>query len=231
MKSSKHLFFDLDRTLWDFDNNSKDALLEIIDFYRLEARGISDAEEFIKRYQQLNEYYWGLYRQQKIDKATLRDIRFTRALEAHGILDQNLAHQMAQMYLTISPLKTKLLPDTMEVLDYLVENYALHIITNGFEEVQHIKMNNSGLKPYFRSMVTSERAGHKKPSVEIFHYAFNETGAKANHSVMIGDDFHADIIGAKAAGMKQIFLNVDNLQHNEEISHEIFAIKELKQIF
>jgi putative hydrolase of the HAD superfamily len=230
VKSFSHLFFDLDRTLWDFDSNSRDALLEIIDHHRLAELGVDDAEAFITRYKQLNEHYWELYRQHKIDKATLRDIRFKKALEAHGIVNDALAHQMAQMYITISPLKTKLLPGTIDVLEYLCENYALHIITNGFEEVQHIKMQHSGLNPFFRSVITSERAGHKKPSIEIFQFAFAESGARAQNSIMIGDDFHADIIGAKTAGMSQIFFNVDNLVHDEDISHEIRSISELRNI-
>lgn len=226
-----HLFFDLDRTLWDFDNNSRDALLEIIDAMKLAERGVTDADAFISRYKLINEHYWGLYREHKIDKETLRDIRFRKALESFGVFDESLASKMAGSYIAISPLKTKLLPGTLEVLAYLCENYALHIITNGFEEVQHIKMNHSGLQPFFRNVITSEGAGFKKPSAEIFHFALAQSGAKARESVMIGDDFFADIIGAKSVGMTQVFLNLDNLQHDEDITHEINRITDLKQIF
>jgi len=231
MSFYNHLFFDLDRTLWDFDNNSRDALLEIIDTMKLAERGVSDADAFISKYKLINEHYWGLYRDNKIDKETLRDIRFRKALEAFSIVDDSLAREMARIYIAISPLKTKLLPGTIEILEYLSENYALHIITNGFEEVQHIKLNHSGLHPFFRNMITSERAGYRKPSAEIFHFAMAQSGAKANESVMIGDDFYADIIGARSVGMTQVFLNIDNLQHDENISHEISRIVDLKQIF
>jgi putative hydrolase of the HAD superfamily len=231
MSSHNHLFFDLDRTLWDFDNNSRDALLEIIDALKLVERGVNDSETFIAKYKAFNEYYWALYREHKIDKETLRDIRFKKALETFGVVDDSLVQEMARLYISISPLKTKLLPGTIEVLEYLCEDYALHIITNGFEEVQHIKLKNSGLQPYFRNIITSERAGYKKPNAEIFEFSMALSGAKANESVMIGDDFYADIIGARSVGMTQVFLNVDNVQHNEDISHEISKLIELKQIF
>lgn len=229
-RSYQHIFFDLDRTLWDFDTNSHQALLEIGDECRLCDRGIDDMAAFILRYQQINEHYWSLYRQQKLDKATLRWIRFSKTLEEFGVIDSELADQLAEKYIKVSPLKTALLPGAIDTLDHLAGRYQLHIITNGFEEVQHLKLNSSGLTPYFDVIVTSEGAGHKKPKREIFDYACQMTGANIRESMMIGDDLEADICGAQNAGMDHVFFNPKAAVHEFAVTHEVKSLLQLRDI-
>jgi len=223
----KHIFFDLDRTLWDFEKNSHTTLLELIFQFNLIERGIDNAEDFIKKYKIHNARLWDLYRENKINKEKLRSKRFLMVLEEYGIDDKDLAEQFGLAYIKQSPLKTKLSPFTHEVLSYLKNKYTLHIITNGFEEVQHIKLAAADLKQYFDIVVTSEEVGVKKPNSKIFEFALEQANAKAEQSIMIGDDLAVDVLGAEKAGMQGIYFNPNKEEHKEEVVHEIFCLSEL----
>ncbi|MBN8694971.1 MAG: YjjG family noncanonical pyrimidine nucleotidase [Bacteroidetes bacterium] len=226
----QHIFFDLDRTLWDFETNSHETLIELIDKYKLVEKGISSPTTFIKEYYAINDVLWEEYRQGKIDKELLRFERFKRALDKYEIVDRKLVEDFGNDYVYLSPLKTNLLPHTEEILDYLRSKYILHIITNGFEEVQHIKLKNSGIDHYFSEIITSERAGYKKPDKRIFDFSVSLADTQVEKSIMIGDSLDADILGAKNAGMHQIFFNPNEEDHSEEITHEISSLKELRDL-
>ena len=143
-----HIFFDLDRTLWDFDNNSQDTLIQLVKSFELISRGVDTPESFINNYKIHNERLWDLYRVDKITKEELRTKRFRLVLEEYGIFDNQLAEDLGMAYVKESPLKTRLFPFAIETLTYLQKNYKLHIITNGFQEVQHIKLEKSNLTSY-----------------------------------------------------------------------------------
>lgn len=226
----QHIFFDLDRTLWDFETNSHETLVELIDKYKLVEKGISSPITFINEYYTINDLLWEEYRQGKIDKEHLRFERFKRALDKYEIVDRKLIEDFGNDYVYLSPLKTNLLPHTEEILDYLKSKYVLHIITNGFEEVQHIKLKNSGIDHYFSEIITSERAGYKKPDKRIFDFSVSLADTQVEKSIMIGDSLDADILGAKNAGMHQIFFNPNEEDHSEEITHEISSLKELRDL-
>ncbi len=227
----KHLFFDLDRTLWDFEKNSHEVLLELYQHYDLLTKGIVDSKVFIERYKHHNEKLWDLYRQNKIEKDKLRDERFKITLDEFGINSPELAANLGEDYVAHCPKKTNLFPYVHSTLNYLKERYALHIITNGFEEVQYQKLENSNLIDYFEQIITSEQAGFKKPSQQIFKFSMLKAFAKPSDSLMIGDDLHADILGAKDIGMAQVFFNPLKHEHsNSEITYEINCLSELEEI-
>jgi putative hydrolase of the HAD superfamily len=227
----KHLFFDLDRTLWDFEKNSNEVLLELYQHYDLLTKGIVDSKVFIERYKHHNEKLWDLYRQNKIEKDKLRDERFKITLEEFGINSPELAANLGADYVAHCPKKTNLLPYVHSTLNYLKDRYALHIITNGFEEVQYEKLENSNLIDYFEQIITSEQVGFKKPSLQIFKFSMLKACAKPSDSLMIGDDLHADILGAKDIGMAQVFFNPLKHEHsNSEITYEINCLSELEEI-
>ena len=137
----KDVFFDLDHTLWDFATNSKEAIAELYVRHELESRGISSFDRFHEVYIEVNNRFWTLYRLGKISKKVLRKIRFMSALQRFGIEDEELGERFSEDYLTLSPYKTALFPHAHDVLTYLQQkDYRLHIITNGFEEVQHVKL-------------------------------------------------------------------------------------------
>lgn len=227
----KHVFFDLDRTLWDFDTNSRTVLSDIFQKYSLQERGVDSHLSFIDVYQKINEICWVDYRKGVLDKESLRSIRFEKTLSHFKIEDIKLIEEIADDYVLHSPQQTGLIPYTLEVLQYLIEKkYQLHIITNGFEEVQHIKMDRCGLTSYFQKIITSEMAGAKKPDSLVFKYALSLSNARAEESIMVGDDLEADVIGAREIKMDQVYYNPLNKPHQEKVSYEIRNLQELMSI-
>jgi len=200
----KHIFFDLDHTLWDFDRNSRLA------FERMFVKhGIRiDLQEFIEIYEPINFNYWKLYRENKISKEELRRRRFSDVFVLFGIHYSNSDLDfLATTYIDELPKDNHLLEGVMDILRYLSGRYALHIITNGFQEVQYKKLENSGITNFFRTVTTSEEVGLKKPHPVIFQKALEKALAKANESLMVGDTFEADILGAEGVGMHTIYFN------------------------
>lgn len=200
----KHIFFDLDHTLWDFDKNSGLAFNSIFVKNRI---GV-EMDEFLATYTPINANYWKLYRE---DKVSQEELRYGRLRETFDLLKVLVSDEQIKLlstdYIDHLPRHNHLLEGTLEMLEYLQPNYKLHIITNGFKEVQHLKMKNSGILDFFDSITTSEDAGVKKPHMQIFQKALKEAGAQVSESVMIGDNVEADIQGAREIGMRAIFYN------------------------
>jgi putative hydrolase of the HAD superfamily len=206
LEGIRHIFFDLDRTLWDFDANVDITLREMYTRYGLD-KHISSPEVFIAEYQFQNQRYWDLYIDGKITKKHLRTVRYRKTLEVFGIKNKTMAEQMGTDYIMLSPLQKMVFPDTHKTLDYLKEKYTLHIITNGFEEVQHIKVKSSGIDHYFDNLITSEKAGALKPHRKIFDYSMKLVKAHPEQCLMIGDDPEKDIHAALNIGMQAIYFN------------------------
>jgi putative hydrolase of the HAD superfamily len=229
MKTYKHIFFDLDRTLWHFDKNSHKVLSDIFVNFNLN-KNIDSLDEFITKYQEVNESLWSLYRDDKVTKDELRWKRFYETLTFFKIDNKEVANEIGDYYINQSPRQTLLFPHTINVLDYLFEKYKLHIITNGFEEVQYIKLKESGLLKYFDVIILSEKVGVKKPHPYIFKKAMAEAGANAANSIMIGDDLYADIYGAQRVKMDSIYFNFYKEEHNKTIYKEINCLSELYEV-
>ena len=227
LKKYQHIFFDLDRTLWDFDAAAEVAFERIYEKYNLKSLGIPSAHEFHEVYHPLNEQLWVLYRADKITKDELNRTRFVLPLEHYGIHDTDLADHLSEDYVYWSPRIVRLVPGTMELLEYLKPKYHLHLITNGFQEVQHTKLSGSGLEPYFETLTVSEEVGVKKPNPEIFHYALRKAGAKAEDSLMIGDEMAVDIDGARAAGMDTLLFRPTEDRVEGECTYEVRSLMEI----
>lgn len=230
MKQYKHIFFDLDRTLWDFETNSNETLQDIIEKYGLIEKGIPSFSAFKEVYTRFNTMLWSLYLNGDLIKEKLNFQRFNLTLEAFGIRDSLLASNIADDYVEMSPLRTNLFPHAIETLEYLHGQYKLHIITNGFEEVQYKKLELSGMNKYFEHVITSEDAGAKKPNEMIFHYALGKTGACASESLMIGDEIEIDLLGARAVGLDQMYVNYPGKAHNESFTFEVRSLSEIIDI-
>lgn len=223
--TDKHIFFDLDRTLWDFDKNSEAALYEIFLNEKLNEK--INFHEFHETYIEINAALWRLYSLGELKKDVLRDLRFEKTLEKFGMYDHDLANRFGTAYVEISPKKTALFPGAIDTLKELKNiGFNLHIITNGFQEVQFIKLSRSGLEPYFDVIVCSEFVGKNKPDPEIFQYALFHAKTTVDKALMIGDDFHADIIGASQIGMKSIYFNPTG----ETKNHHSVTIRSLDEI-
>lgn len=220
----KNIFFDLDHTLWDFDKNS--ALT--FEFIFKEEKVEINIAEFLEAYMPINENYWRLYSNNQISKEALKTGRLkdcfeTLKFEITPLILENLSNK----YVQFLPRFNNLLADTIEVLEYLYPKYNLHIITNGFEEVQYNKLKNSKIAPFFTTVTTSEEAGVKKPHLQIFQKAMGKSNATPESSLMIGDNFEADYIGAKNAGMHSLFFDYYK-KNNSSLSARIQSLKELK---
>lgn len=202
----RHLFFDLDRTLWDFETNNLKSFHELFQYFELKQKGIDDFDHFFEEYHIINHALWEAYKKQEVTREHLNFHRFHDTLCLFGVNEPDLATRMGDHYLKISPYKTALYPGTIDLLLKLQDQYNMHIITNGFEDVQFIKMEQSKLDGYFQTIITSEEAGVKKPDQGIFDYALRKAGASAKESLMIGDDVEADILGAANAGIDQVWV-------------------------
>ena len=232
----KHLFFDLDHTLWDFEANSRQTLEELFHLMQLESKGINDFDLFHKNYLVHNDKLWDRYRNGFIKVDELRWKRMWLALLDFKIADEKLAREMGVVFLDLLPTRKILFPYTMEILDYLTgKNYRLHLITNGFEKTQHSKLKHSGLARYFNEVITSEASNSLKPHKEIFDYAFQKTGALHKESIMIGDTIEVDILGAVNAGIDQVHVNhltKEPVLVNEKLpTYTVYSLKELERIF
>ncbi|WP_346236011.1 YjjG family noncanonical pyrimidine nucleotidase [Niabella insulamsoli] len=233
----KHLFFDLDHTLWDFDTNAKITLQDLYTTLNLESRGVNDFDLFYRSYLAHNLKLWARYRKGFLKQAELRVKRMSLALLDFKIADDALAEAMSSRFLEMLPTRNVLFPHTVEILEYLLnKNYKLHLITNGFEEVQHHKINNSRINHYFDKVITSEGSNSLKPNKAIFDYALHVTKAQASESIMLGDDLDADIVGAYKAGLDQVFINHIDAAHDPvamgfKPTYVVTHLKELEVIF
>ncbi len=221
----KHVFFDLDHTLWDFEKNAELCFQQIFAQNHIQV----DISVFLEVYRPINRSYWKLYREEKIAQADLRYRRFKDAFDALEYeISEEIIHTLSDAFIKNLSNNNFLLQGAIEVLEYLKKKYVLHIITNGFNEIQDSKLEKSKIKPYFKTITTSDAVGVKKPNPKIFDYAIKMANAKKEESVMIGDDFEADIEGAFKSGIKPIYLTSQkNKLQTNFIS--ISSLLELKQ--
>ena len=223
MNQIKHIFFDLDHTLWDFKKNSSLTFKFLLEKYNISI-GLN---RFLEIYMPINFSLWKLYRDEKISKEYLRHNRLKSAFEKLDLdISAETIDMMADDYVTHLPDHNFLVKGTLPVLDYLTTKYELHIITNGFTEVQRKKISNSNLDKYFSCIIDSETVGVKKPNSKVFKYALKAAGATQNESLMIGDNLEADIIGALDAGFSAIHFN----NNNEPLHSHCKIITDLKSL-
>lgn len=226
----KNLFIDLDDTLWDIHRNGKECLKEIYRDYGYE-KFYPTFESYYNVYMPGNHHLWSLYRQGEITKETLVVERFLQPLREFGIDDPEYAKQLSDDFLERTTCKTRLINGTLELLEYLQPRYKMHILSNGFREVQFKKIENSGLKPYFDKVILSEDAGINKPHPDIFTYALKNTNSRRDQTIMIGDSWDADIVGAYQSRIAQIWLNPEGLTPaGFEPTYTVQTLAEIKEI-
>ena len=226
----KHIFFDLDHTIWDFDRNAQETLLELYEAYQLKALGLNSVD-FIERYTANNHSLWQQYHLGEITKEKLRQDRFRNTFLELGVKPELIPIEFEEDYVRISPTKTNLFEGAEKVLTYLQNKYDLHIISNGFKETTLTKMDLCGLNPYFTNVIISEDVGINKPDRLIFEHAITKADAKVEESIMIGDSLEADIRGAQNFGMKAIFFNPLNIAQPKDVEWQISHLEELLHHF
>jgi YjjG family noncanonical pyrimidine nucleotidase len=229
-KKYKCIFFDLDHTLWDYETNAKETLVELYREFNLEAKGVTDAESFYQQFKKVNLALWDLYDRELASQQYIRIERFKRILDHFSSYHEKLSNDLSDEYLSRCPTKSNLMPYANEVLEYLSSNYRLTVVTNGFEEIQNVKLSSGNLHRFFDHIITSQKAGYRKPSQKIFEYAMEANGVKCCDVVMIGDNLVTDVGGARSASIDTIFFNPEKITHTSKMDHEISCLSELKKI-
>lgn len=228
-KHYKHLYFDLDLTLWDFDANSASALQQIIEEFSLQEK-VTNPKKFIGLFKVYNEQVWELYRLKKMNKKELRYERFRLLFNDFGITDKNLICMVQEYYTETAPTKQVLIEGTREVLEYLFPKYSLYIVSNGFMETQKAKMENSDIARYFKRIFTSDQVGFAKPDKRIFEHCVKSVNAMKKESLFIGDDPINDVEGPKKFGMDQVFYNPSERIIGNTPTYEIKKLTELIEL-
>ena len=229
-KDYQHIFFDLDHTLWDFEKNAEETISTLYDEFELAKFGKFSSTDFYNRYSSINHRMWRQYHEGKITQQQLRTGRFEKTLTKLGLTEEEVPSGLAEAFTALCPTKTAVFPHTYEVLHYLKNKYTLHIITNGFKEVQHLKMTSSGLHGYFTEIITSECANCIKPDQKIFEHALTRARVKAADCLMIGDSLEADMLGARNAGIDQVYFNPTRKRHHAQVTYEINCLSELLRV-
>lgn len=233
MKASSYkcILFDLDHTLWDYETNSSAALLQLYQKYKLDSLGAAPCDQFVKNFTKINTELWDKHDRNEITRDVLRYDRFDLVFRSAGLEHRELSLRFSEEYLVESPKGSSLVPHARELLDYLKgKGYSLYIVTNGFEEIQGTKIASGGITHYFDGIVTSARAGSKKPDKGIFEFVMKESGFKAPESIMIGDNLLTDIAGARNASIDHVFYNPGKVVHHDPVTYEIASLKELFHI-
>jgi len=231
MEKYKHIFFDLDHTIWDFEANAKLTMHALYEDFELASIGITNFDNFFNAYSEHNHKLWARYTKGFIRQEELRWKRMWHTLLDYKIANEGLSKEMSTKYLDLLPTRTKLFPYTHELLTYLKsKNYMLHIITNGFEDVQHNKIKNSNLSQYFTNIITSQGSNSVKPEKAIFDYAMQKANAIAANCVMIGDNIDADIQGGINAGIDTIFVNHIQAIPSIKATFEVASLQEITTI-
>ena len=226
MTNIKHVFFDLDHTLWDFERNSALVFQQIFKEQKVKV----EFNSFLETYKPINFDYWKLYREEQISKEKLRYGRLKDTFNQLNIaVSDEVINIISIDYISYLPNYNYLIDGTLELLEYLKDKYQLHIITNGFEEIQDLKLEKSGIKKYFKSVITSESVGVKKPNPKVFQHALEEANANKKESIMIGDSLEADVNGALDFGIEAIYFNQE-LTINSLDLKTVNSLLEIKQI-
>ncbi len=242
MKKYKAILWDLDGTLWDLNGNTIIALTQLYKRFESDRFQNISLDFFLNAYPKHNERVWALYREGKIAKEELRNKRFIDLFdEVNADYDLDFVELFATAFLEVCPRLPHLIEGAREILDHSRNNYTHVILTNGFIEVQGFKMAAAEIEHYFSTVVYSEEAGVRKPHQAIFDLALQRANCTAEEALMIGDDWDADILGARNAGIDQVFFtatekrlaelhNGKSVRHNYVPTFTIHSLNELKNI-
>ena len=228
-KKYKVLFFDLDHTLWDYNANSKETLSELHAQY-LASHELFTLDAFLKTFYKINNQLWHKYNKGVIDKTYIRENRFDQIFTSLDIHDKDLSSYIAEKYLFECPKKPYLIPHTKLILETLYEKYPIYILTNGFEDIQNIKLKSSDIGSYFRHVITPDGCGYQKPNPIFFNHALELSQYNPEEALMIGDNLKTDIAGALNVGIDTVYFNPSQNGRPHRSTFEIASLDQLLKI-
>lgn len=225
MKSAniRHLFFDLDHTLWDYNRNARETLWELYYEFNLMHYGIAPFEDFLRAFLWANGQVWNAFEESNLNQFQLRHKRLELVFEQFQ-LPFTPIEGFNEAYYQRCCHKVHLVDGAIPLLQALVPHFSMHVITNGFDDTQFHKLEKPGLAPFFKTVTTSEKAGRKKPDPAFFQFALQQAGAKKEESMVIGDGWRTDVAGALALDLPVIWFNSEG----EEKSHP--GVKEIRHL-
>ena len=226
----RYIFFDLDHTLWDFEKNSTDTLSELYQKYELAKLCNFCEDSFRRQFQEVNSRLWAQTDEGKMDKATLRRDRFRLIFSGLGVENEEMAFRLGEEYVTLCPQKPALLPYALAILEYLHQKYDLYILTNGFSDVQAVKLSSAGILHFFKEVFTADELQVGKPHKEYFTKVMQKIGANPSECMMVGDNLKTDILGAQNAGIDHIYYNPGKRNYFMQVQHEINCLSSLKEL-
>lgn len=229
----KDIFLDFDDTLYDTHGNACLALVDVYERFAL-SRYFGCLEDFTVPYWKTNEELWTQYAAGQIDRPYLIVERFRRPLALGKNMQptREFCLEVSDFFLDRCCEQTGIISGAHELLRYLKgRGYRLHMTSNGFHEVQYKKLAAVGMTDYFDTIILSEDAGANKPSRDFFDYAFRVSGAQPETTIMVGDNLSSDIMGARNAGIDQIWFNpADKPLPEVSLTHVVSTLVEIQNI-
>ncbi|WP_255036245.1 YjjG family noncanonical pyrimidine nucleotidase [Lacihabitans soyangensis] len=225
----RHLFFDLDHTLWHFEKNSEICIKQIYEHHRAIFPKEIGFETFFQKFSTINSAMWNQLDLSLITHEYLRTFRFQKVLQALNIeIDESFSLELNKMLLDLLPHQHHLMDDAFDTLEVLAQRgYKMNIISNGYQDIQIKKMKSGGIYHFFDQIITNDIAGARKPEKAIFDFALYKANADVTSSIMIGDNLIADIEGAKNAGLRTIYFNPENDGNDTENISELKYLLEI----
>jgi len=226
----RSLFFDLDHTLWDYEANAEETLQEIYADYHLDKLIDSGSSHFVEVFFEVNNRLWDHFDRGLIHKSVIRNDRFDEIFKAFGVSNRETASKVNKAFITNCPHKTHTVPGAIDLLKAVKSKWSVHIITNGFKEVQWIKLNKSGLDQFVDQVFISEEMGAKKPDPVFFKKALAQSKSVAAESLVIGDNLNTDIKGARDFGLDHVYYNPKKVLHNTSVTHEVHHLSQILEL-
>ena len=217
MGKYKHILFDLDRTLFDFDAAEKYSFFEAF-----RSEGINGNDEIFTAYKQINRELWNMYSNGEVSLDFVHENRFAQLFSLTHIQPNcETWDRSLQKQINYTSLNRKfseylsncnhLIPGSFALCKELSACYTLSIVTNGVTAIQKKRISKSSINDFFSFVFISEEIGIQKPDIRFFNHVLSilEIG-NPSQVLIIGDSLISDIKGGNDANIHTCWFNPRN---------------------